>query len=328
MSILFFAHDPGGANSIAPLIPLFEKPLVFAKGPALNILPNAEPLTDNALNVLKPNYVVTGTSANDFTERNLWKSAKSLSIPSIAILDAWTSYGIRFSQYEINDLHMFTGVCEYLPDHICVMDEFAKIEMIKDGVPHDRIITFGNPHFEYVSTAAKSYKEQKSNKRIVLFASEPFFDIYRKGAGEIALRDLIETIKPYEDLTIRIRKHPKESSEQFVGYLGERVEMDKNTNVFDSIQQAEIIVSVSSMVLIESMFFKKKIISYQPKSKDGKNDFILTRNGMLPFLQNINEFRTFFIELIEDRVKLPENNIASTGIIDNVTVFIKERLNG
>ena len=329
MSVLFFAHDPGGANAIAPLILRFDNPLVFGKGPALKILPNAKPLPDNALTVLMPDFLITGTSAIDFTERHLWRDATGLSIPSMAILDAWVNYGVRFSRFSTREIHLFDGVCDYLPDYICVMDDLAKAEMHKEGVPYDRIIALGNPHFENVFlAAAQTSPTTLSKKRIVLFASEPFEDVYRKGAEEAALRDLIKVAEQYDDVAIRIRKHPREPEQKHAGHLNEHVEMDNIADSLKSIEQSEIVVSVSSMLLIEAMFFGKKVISYQPKSKDGKNDFILTRNGTLPFLQNYEELNSHFKDVLNGCAGFAKNKITHQGIIDNITSFIKERLNG
>ena len=328
MKVMFFAHDPGGANAIKPLIPHFDNPLVFAKGPALRILPNAKELPLNALSLFSPNFLVTGTSANDFTERNLWQEADTFLIPSMAILDSWVSYGIRFSSYGIKDLHLFKGVCEYLPNYICVMDDFAKMEMTKEGVPKDRIVPLGNPHFEAIAMAAEQALSQNHDRRVILFASEPFEDIYHKGAEQMAVRDLIKIAKPYEDVIVRIRKHPREPDEKYIDFLGSHVEMDTNTNPLVSIAQAEVVISVSSMMLIEALIFGKKIISYQPKSKNGKDDFILTRNSTLPFLQNIEALNTYFTQVMDGHVGKINNKITHHGIIHKIVSFIKERCNG
>jgi len=331
MNVMFFAHDPGGANAIVPLIRNFPDSHVYGKGPALNILPNAKEMPDNILSTLQPNFLVTGTSGSDFTERFLWKEANIQGIPSMAILDHWINYGVRFSQYEMSELHLFDGVCEYLPDYICVMDEFAKLEMINDGVPDVRILTFGNPHIEAIAVAAKKNRVTDDNGKtqcVILFASEPFEDVYRKGAEEIALQDLIKVSSSYNNINIRIRKHPREQTSKFLEYLGAKVVMDDCLSSFDSIRQSDIVVSVSSMLLIEALFYDKVIVSYQPKSKDGKNDFILTRNGTLPFLQNIKELSDCIIKIFDGQADKTNNYILSEGITDNITRFIKEHVNG
>lgn len=324
--VMFFAHDPGGANAIAPLISEFKNPLVYGKGPSLNILPFSKELPQGVLADVRPDFLITGTSANDFTERNLWNEASGFGIPSMAILDSWINYGVRFSEYGLDKLQLFQKACKYLPKYLCVMDDLAKEDAIKDGIPEEIILTFGNPHFEKTFMRAQNSKSISDGKRI-LFASQPFDDIYYKGSEETALKNIIETVKAYDNLKLLIRKHPKESPEKFAKYLDECVIMDNNTDVFDSIQQVEIIVSVNSMVLIEALFFGKKIISYQPKTKNGKNDFILTRNGTLPFIQNAANFKKYFNELLQLKNYSIRTDIKYNGIINRIKTFVEDSPN-
>ena len=327
---MFFAHDPGGAQSIVPLLPEFSNSLVFAKGPALSIIPYAQELPENVLDTVMPDFLITGTSADDFTERLLWNTATAMHIPSMAILDSWINYGVRFSKYGTESLHLFSGKCDYLPKYVCVPDEIAKKEMIKDGVPESVILTFGNPHFEYIAARKRSSvalcASVSDGKKTILFASQPFNDIYRNGSELIVLNDLIEVSKSYSDVDIRIRKHPKESPDKFVSYLSNRVTIDLGDDIINSIAKAEIIVSVNSMVLIEAAFLNKKIISYQPRSKSGKDDFILTKNGTLPFISCIDEFRIMFDELIKKENYSLKNKIKHIGVINQIKTFVEEQL--
>ena len=80
MMVLFYAHDAGGANAIAPLIPHFEEREVFAGGPAFNILPGAIKLPENALNGIKPDFILTRTGTLPFiqTYRQFEKQLRAL----------------------------------------------------------------------------------------------------------------------------------------------------------------------------------------------------------------------------------------------------------
>ena len=329
--VMFFAHDPGGAQAISPLISEFANPLVFAKGPALGAMQGAKELPEEALLRYSPAFLITGTSANDFTERLLWKEAGINSIPSMAILDFWSNYGVRFSRYGTENLHLFKYECEYLPKFICVPDDIAKEEMIRDGVPADIIYAFGNPHFEFISSRQQKPDAQKmvaqNEKKIVLFASQPFDDVYREGSELIVLRALISIAREKPDIEICIRKHPKESSEKFSTFLSEQVSLDSTLDVFDSIDSSDIIVSVNSMVLLEALFLGKRIISYQPRCKDGKNDFILTKNDILPFISNDDEFRACF-ELTLRGKEQYNNSIKCTGIIESIKSFVEAQIDG
>src|SRR5574344_2096538 len=148
MKIMFYANDPGGANAIKPLIkPLDEENdiVIYGNNSALKILPNCEEYNKNLQDIM-PDIVITGTSANECTEKTIWKECKKLDIKTIAILDHWCNYGVRFSKYGLNEIEKFDKKCDFLPDYIIVMDNFAKQEMIKDGVPQNIIYPLGNPH--------------------------------------------------------------------------------------------------------------------------------------------------------------------------------------
>ena len=145
----------------------------------------------------------------------------------------------------------------------------------------------------------------------------------------IALRGLIDAVGVCDDVIVRIRKHPKEADGKFKGFLGDRVEMDKTADPFSSISRAKIVVSVSSMLMIEALIFGKSVISYQPRTKDGKNDFILTRNGTLPFIDDAGVFKRHLMKVLGghgETTQLRQNqvgNIMCHGVIGRIVEFIK-----
>src|SRR4030065_819068 len=98
--ILLFSRDPGGANTIFPLIdPLKESGFLislYGKDFALNrykqsgfegknIMDEISFITvESLISFLKansPDFIITGTSENDFTEKYMWKAAEQLHIP-------------------------------------------------------------------------------------------------------------------------------------------------------------------------------------------------------------------------------------------------------
>jgi hypothetical protein len=331
---MFFAHDAGGANAIFPLIPSFGSSLVFGLGPALNIIPDAVILPDNALIEYKPDFLITGTSENDFTERNLWKESRTLNIKSMAILDAWTNYGLRFSKFSGRNKHLFDGKCDCLPDYICVMDEIAKKDMIHEGIPNNIIFPFGNPYFEYIAARAEKLGNQDTivfseSKQTIMFASQPFYDVFMKGSEIQALEDLIEITRGRKDVKIIIRKHPAELSEKdkYSGYLNEDVIEDHNCDVLSTIIQSDIVVSINSNVLIEALFLKKPILSYQPKMTDA-NDFILTRNKTIPFINNRSDLKRHLIDLLDKKTQMANNPIPYKNTVKLIRDFISEVMYG
>ena len=322
--IIFFAHDPGGANALAPLIaPLSVEHavFVFAGGPALSMLPGAEELPKNALKTIRPDFLITGTSGNDKTEKQLWPEARSLNIKSMAILDHWVNYGIRFSKWGLREIGEYgtIGKPDIFPDYISVMDEFAKGEMIKEGIPEKIIFPLGNPHFEAILNRENTSRKKTGQKYVITFASEPYSEDYGRGYEKEVLRDLIEFSKD-KDIELIVKLHPKENISKYKEFADEAT-LDTTTPARDIILRSDLVVSMTSMFLIEAYILNRRILSYQPHEQDSSK-FILTRNKTLPFLNNKQDF----FEHLDSKQPLSRHwDISFDGIKNNIK-FINEVL--
>ena len=331
--IMFFAHDPGGANAILPLIEPFKKEhkvYVFAKGPALKKLPNAQELQDYSLKFVNPDFLITGTSANDKTEKLLWQESKKLNIKSMAILDHWLNYGIRFSKYGLNEIEKFDKKCDFLPSFIIVMDEFAKQEMINDGIAQNIIYPLGNPHFENLITQSKNVKNVRSNfakddEFLITFASEPYTEDYGKGNEKVVLEDLIEITKD-KNVKIVVKLHPKEDFSKYAEFQNlPNVDLDKITPPIEVIMASDLIVSMTSMFLIEAMILGKNILSYQPNAIT-PDKFILTKNKMLPFVKDKEDFKEKLLNILNGERYLKYNQKIGLGAVEKIITFINGEL--
>lgn len=331
--ILFFAHDPGGANAISPLIESLKKEhevFVFAKGPALQKLPNAQEFKKDTLKTIMPDLIITGTSANDKTEKLLWQEAKVLNIKSMAILDHWANYGVRFSEYGLSEIEKFKKECKFLPDYIIVMDEFAKQEMAKDGVPEEIIYPLGNPHFETIIKQAKTVKNIRSNfinknEFLIIFASEPYTEDYGKGNEKKVLKDLIEVVQA-KNIKIIIKLHPKEDFSKYAEFKDlPNIILDKNTPPIEAIMASDLIISMTSMFLIEGMILGKNILSYQP-NEINPDKFILTHNKMLPFVKDKEDFKEKLLNILNGERYLQYNQGIEFKAIEKIVKFIREQL--
>lgn len=209
--IFMFSHDPGGTNTIIPLIkPLRERGyevILYGKDVALNICRQngleANDITEYVsgfgmeeiqefIKEINPDCIITGTSIEDFTERYVWKASEKFNIPSFAILDQWINYGIRFSKYGAyqSDTYRNDKVHPFLPMKILVMDEIAKHEAIQDGLEPSRIEITGQPYFETLmqkvaqitQDAIQDIRKQINavgDDYVITFASEPVSVDYR-----------------------------------------------------------------------------------------------------------------------------------------------------
>lgn len=339
---LFFAHDPGGANAIEPLIVPLKKNghevLVYAKNTALSKAPNVIELKENDFQAffkrLKPDCIITGTSANDFTEKLLWKTAKEMNIKSVAILDYWSNYGIRFSKYGTKDIEKYNSdkTFDYLPNFIIVMDEFAKAEMSKEGIPENIIYVLGNPHFLKLKELSKNVDKEKIRSQfmkrneefMITFASQPYTEDYGKGQEKQVLKDLQEIVEKMDKrIAIVVKLHPKEDLSKYNGF--ENIYLDTKTHPIDIIMSSDLVVSLTSMFLVEAMILGKKVVSYQPMESN-KDKFVFTRNGILEFINAKSEFEIEINEQIANKVKTCENVNVNINAVELIIDFLENEV--
>ena len=321
--VLLFSRDPGGANTVIPLIRSLEERghyvTLYGKDVALDKYQQAgyvgvnisvsfpEITQDTVLTFLaaeNPDIIITGTSADDFTEKYLWLAARHLQIPSLAILDYWSNYGLRFSEFGVSELHLYRNARyhPFLPDRIIVMDELARQGMIADGVPIDLITVCGQPYFEQLLAARdtdlsgidKRY-DLSSNDIVVTFASEPITDTYGENAGSSGYTEITifsSFIRALDrvagscsrPVVLLIRPHPKENRERLQGIAGAcrylRWHVDGESHPWTLIRRSDLVCGMSSMFLVESVIMNRPTLSILI-GLNTENGFILDRMGIL-----------------------------------------------
>lgn len=341
--ILLFSRDPGGANTVIPLVVALRKKgnevRLFGKDMALEKYSKAglegfditglvseinQGAIENFLLSEKPDFIITGTSSSDFTEKYLWKAAEKLNIPSFAILDQWINYGLRFSRYSTAQIEYRKALShEYLPTKILVMDEFAKEEAIADGIESSRILVTGQPYFETLLKEKEKITSGrldeirrkltlKDDDFIITFASEPVSIDYANtdywGFTEKTIfSELLEGVKRLsagleKRISIIIRPHPREDEDSFnemsLG-LGERIKIvvDRNSSSMELISLSDIVAGMSSMFLIEALILDKPVLSILIGLKKGReNPFVPARRDLI---KSITERNTLIAELDE-----------------------------
>lgn len=348
--LLLFSRDPGGANTIIPLVEPLSKMgynvSLFGKDMALtkyaeyrlsydNII---EKINEVSLNNIKsfleknkPDCIISGTSADDFTEKYIWKAARELEIPTIAILDQWINYGIRFSNYNINEISLFERdkICSFLPNIICAMDEYAKKEMILDGIPEERIVVCGQPYFESLikNKVEMNQKEKLIQKYginddeiLIIFASEPitqaygvdYFGYTQKTILNnlvIALKDLKENIN--KKIFLIIRPHPKEDEENYFEYEKNsdnniKYVIDKESPARILLERANLVCGITSMFLIESVILNKPTLSIQI-GLNRKDKFILNERGILKSILSLYELEEQILKIFSSNKNKMKN---------------------
>lgn len=330
--ILVFTRDPGGTNAVFPLIPKLKRKytvVVYAKDSAIEIYRQQQIAVEQEVRecdyeklkkiVQKehPDLIFTGTSSDDFSERYLWKLGEELDIPTIAILDHWCNYGIRFSRYNEAEQEKYkkSYLHEYIPRLILVMDDYAKTKLIEEKIPGDRVVVTGQPHFEWIKEQYNRYlynAGSKDNGQInILYVSDNIEAVY--GGREEALRvlgysektifeRLINSLERVSDrwgkrVEVKIRQHPKETYHSYDAIIkNERIKItyEERNNIWDFLPEMNIVCGSTSMMLIESYLCGKNVISIQIGDKS-EQKFILEEMGKTDVARTDEELDRIFI---------------------------------
>ncbi|TMO63261.1 hypothetical protein [Pseudoalteromonas aurantia] len=314
-TILLFSIDPGGANSIGILAHELSKTaniVCFAKEAACSHLKHNFPqinvtLLSNKhdqyskttylqlLATIKPNVVFTDTTGRDYSNRSLWRACKDFGIPSIAILDQWMNYALRFlKQHETYQGCMAYTTDDFiLPTAIVTMDCSAKLQMVKEGLPENIIHPLGSPYYESLKSKPVKNKTQKKKAITILFASEPITAVYGHKLGkkihgyteQTIIKTLCQSITKQakqQHFSVIIRPHPRESQRRYNRLIKSYhfASLCSKRSVQESIQSADIVLGMSSTMLLEASLQNKPILSIQIGNHK-ESPFYLEQIGLL-----------------------------------------------
>ncbi|MGE5396041.1 MAG: hypothetical protein ACM3MK_00745 [Chitinophagales bacterium] len=340
--LLMFARDPGGANVIFPLADAFSnrgyEVVLRGKDIALNRF-RAQGLggsdlasvpddinLDNITSWIKqarPQAVITGTSADDPTEKYIWKACMHLGIPSFAVLDQWMNFGIRFSPYGLAQAVQYKQRKEhpFLPTMILAMDENARQGLMADGIDADRIAVVGHPYLEWLARKSREMLNEGVNQRVrstlrvdpdemlITFASEPLSRDY--GGEERAreywgftedtiIRELVEAlsgdgVEARKRIKFVVKLHPREERSKYA-YINqdncglEPIIIGDEIPAVDLITASDYIIGMSSMFLLEAVVIGKPVTSIMI-GLQRENPFILDRLGILTSIRTKEDLR-------------------------------------
>lgn len=367
--ILLLSHDPGGANTIIPLVEPLKKRgyqvLLYGKNLALKkysefglrgVDISQDLKISSPQNLRKfllknpPDFIITGTSAEDMTERYLWQASSKLGIPSFAVLDGWMNYGIRFSKYGIGQVNLFNKHKKtiYLPTKICVMDNLAKKETVKDGLDRKKILVTGQPYFQLLLKQKTNNDRNCLRKKLkispsdflIVYVSEPISKSYRetensnhywgyteKTIFKYLLQELDKIAKDKKNpkITFLIKLHPREdinSYDTLVKKLKSQPKfkiqiIKKPISNWNLILSANLICGMSSMLLTEALLLGKPILSVQIGLKR-ENPFILAKKKIVKSITDSDQLSSALKHLIVKRDKSNYNFKIIKNPVENI----------
>ena len=293
MKALFVSGDVGGARALIPVMEACERhsfPFAVCRHGHIAteapqrwewVRPNC---TADMRNFFEENGVgllVFATSSKDTTALTLARRAGECLLPTIHVLDNWTSYALRLKM---------DGLPAFVPDAYTVMDDRALREAEEDGVDGSLLHVTGQPALaslweEYRlwhNSAAKKGSDGDSprpGKSVMAFVSEPVTHdqgataaspVYRGYTETEVLSLFCQTMQPYADrVKITVLPHPREDREELSrhwesarGLLeGGIVSVERGRN---AIFGADAVVGMASLLLYEAWLLGKPVMSLQP----------------------------------------------------------------
>jgi hypothetical protein len=299
--ILVIAGDPGAANALAPVCLALQqrgdfrirglaykqaRTLWAKRGIAFDELDEtiSKEWIQHLLVTSKPALVLTGTSANGLDFEKVFVAVARLEqVPSLALLDHWMNYRIRFADEN--------GTLAFLPDRIAIMDEQARAEMIAEGFPPEQLVVTGHPAFDELtpfrlsttaetSAAVRAEFGVRPDELLLVFVSEPveYFNgtspsnpYYLGYTEHTILPPLVSALESIarrssRKVALLIRPHPLQKSAEFNRYRGTyfRVLVSDRADGRAVVLASQVVIGMTSMLLMEACLLRCTVLSLQP----------------------------------------------------------------
>lgn len=364
MKVLAVTHDTGVANGLfRPILKLNEdkklETIILSEGPSRSVFDaqkiKYKTLQDYGLSeinnvdaVIKkenPDLILTGFSEGVMLEKYSISNAKSRNITSFTVLEGYTNYLKIVSDNELKNPFM------YMPDYICIIDNFILEEMLKLKFDKDKLILTGNPYFDDLIALKNSFnKEDLRNIRnelnidedgyLITFFSQAIKKMIDKGSdnpsrgyNELNVLSMLESSLNelnIENLNLLVKLHPQEDLESTQSALSgklNRVIFDKEYNSRKAMIVSDLVTGMFSTALVESVYLDKNSLSIQPNitvedtlvmNKLGLIVPVYTQENLKPNLQKIIYDKDFKEDLKQKRVKLKLDGKATERVVKEI----------
>lgn len=310
--ILFFSCEPGGAEVLIPAIRLVLaqtdlEAVVLGYGHALARFATKgiacleiEPVSLEDFSLLDryaPDLLITSATSLpsvDMTEKHLWRQAKQRGVPSLAFLDQWQNYAVRFSGNQDRER------LAYLPDWINCLNEVGREEMVREGFDEARLVAFGHPYLSSLKSdlpaidvaRLKTGLQIPAEDKVALFVSEPVREHYGRSHGYDQYQTLEYFLTSLADETgrprILVKLHPKDSRASFQ-VLAERFKtlspqfIGNELSPLECLAVSDYVFGMRSIMLIEAYVLGKKVASLQP-GLCVEDHMVLSRHKLIPVI--------------------------------------------
>lgn len=298
--ILFVAHDPGGAEGLAPVIHMATAGgydvKILADGPAHSIWKNKS-LSPRSIenrqeliieiDLFQPDVIVTGTSFHSSLDCFAIEEALMRGIASFSFIDAEMNLKQRFIRKNK----------EYLPAVLGVISGSVKKEIEEGGWYKGRVSVTGQPHLQTSVLQLKEKRKQTEIKRQIVFISEPVDIDYPENALGYNQFDvaniLFAAVKKMTSIELVIKLHPREQKTMWEAWINEHNASDKikfwSESLDDIIASSQWVCGMHSMALITAALCGCKTIAIQPNHLKMVNP-LLRRVDEIQIVQTQDDF--------------------------------------
>lgn len=300
MRVLTVCGDAGGAAALAPVVKkLSERPDVrvalWAYGPGVAVMrshliePNVIPtdadegMLHTIWSRLEPDVLLAASSVNEYEyEKKFTRIARARGVPSLVVIDSWSSYGTRFGPR--------MGVFDALPDLVAVPDTRAREEWIASGVAEQTLVVTGQPAFDALAELKASFTaEQRLRLReragvrpgewLAVFLSQPIRQLAKSEDARFVFPgyDQDEVFSRLTSLleqeaaararpgVLVVRPHPREDvPPQAKPLKSVRIVNDRELDLRRLMMASDLVIGMTSIALVEACYLGCLALSLQP----------------------------------------------------------------
>lgn len=308
--VFFFSCEPGGAEVLIPVIELLAgrpewETVVCSYGlgarrfadraVAHTLIQPVGSGDSSLLGAFRPDLVITSAASlpeRDMSEKHLWRHARRAGVPSIALLDQWQNYAMRFSGAG-DDQHL-----AFQPDYINCINAIGREEMLRAGFEEARLLEFGHPYLSSLRERAQKVERAQiagrlsldNGEQVALFVSEAIREHYGNTRGydqydaiRLFLRILSQAAGKFRPL---IKLHPKDALAGYEAVLKDYaalapIVVQDEVSPVECVSIADIVFGMSSVMLIEAYVLGKNVVALQPGLRV-EDPMVLSRMGCIP----------------------------------------------
>jgi len=332
-TVLVFSCEPGGAEVLIPVVRLLAQTgsyrvIVLAYGLGLERFRNKgtacreiEPIERNdpaLFQRYKPDLVITSATSlpeRDMSEKYLWQTARQHAVKTLAFIDQWQNYAVRFSGPSEGER------LAYLPDYINCIDELGRKEMIAEGFRDQGLLTLGHPYLSGVpalyagikSEMAANFQAADDCRNTLLFVSEPIKEHFAgsRGYDQYQSLDLLlsNVLAFRKSAKVIIKLHPKDDLANYQQVAGRYKALDirfirNELSSLECLALTELVFGMSSIMLIEAFILGKTVVSIQPHLIVD-DPLLLSRHNMVARIKDYAAFDPFgFISEVHEGLQV------------------------